>query len=485
LLIWIASNQTKLTDRVAILRELKRGASFSLKKKDYEGILSRIQTANSILHDLMGQNCGLEPSRRHRSQARLIGLIRGLTRSIFNSLRSASACCCVKSHDVCLELEPREAILVPTDADDQVARKFDFHVGLGFDETRENENSSPELAARRWESIRIKLAKADTKPSVPCSTSPVPVQTRPKASRGVGWTKSLSFKFARETPSSSSSVTQTLVDVSQSLLVAPMTSASAASVPAPVPREISELCRARVRNPKAVAVDCYGYIADAEHKFELRPPEIPPASARRTAVTLRQVLTRQASDPSWPPFEYPDKLRVAVALAVSILHLYKTPWLPRVVTLDDVLFLLEDGWTPSSVTSGHSAYMYRPFVVRNLKDSERPSHPQSREGPRPVNLTVLSLGVLLIQLIIGRVVDELDISGSADMDSILEKHEAGSRLSGEVTTSGGLNFATAVRWCLDTVLEVATLENDGFCQSFYGAVVAKLRDDAKLVDVGC
>jgi hypothetical protein len=398
----------------------------------------------------------------------------------------------VKSHDVCLELEPREAILVPTDADDQVARKFEFHVGLGFDETTREKENSTALAVRRWESIRIKLAKADTKPSVPCSTSssPVPVQTRLKASRGVGWTKSLSFKFARETPSSSSfsssSVTQTLVDVSQSLVVAPMTSASPASVPTPVPREISELCRAIVRNPKAVAVDCYGYITDAGHKFELRPPDTPPVSARRTAVTLRQVLTRQGSDPPWPPFEYPDKLRVAVALAVSILHLYKTPWLPRVVTLDDVLFLLEDDCTPGPITGGRSAHMYRPFVVRNLQDSERRSHPQPREGPRPVNLTVLSLGVLLIQLIIGRVVEELDISGSMpDMESILEKHEAGSRLGGEVTTSGGLNFATAVRWCLDTVLEVATLENDGFCQSFYGAVVAKLRDDAKLVDVGC
>lgn len=47
-----------------------------------------------------------------------------------------------------------------------------------------------------------------------------------------------------------------------------------------------------------------------------------------------------------------------------------------------------------------------------------------------------------------------------------------------------MNYATAVRWCLGTVLEVAGLENDGFCQSFYGAVVGKLEDDAKLLMVG-
>jgi hypothetical protein len=44
---------------------------------------------------------------------------------------------------------------------------------------------------------------------------------------------------------------------------------------------------------------------------------------------------------------------------------------------------------------------------------------------------------LLIQLIIGKVVDSLDISGSMDMESILANYEAGSRLNGEVLTRGG------------------------------------------------
>lgn len=99
-----------------------------------------------------------------------------------------------------------------------------------------------------------------------------------------------------------------------------------------------------------------------------------------------------------------------------------------------------------------------------------------------MNTTVLSLAALLIQLIIGKVVDSLDMKGDMDsMESILSKYDVGSRLNGEVMTSGGMNYASAVQWCLGTVLEVAGLEDDGFCQKFYGAVVTKLEEDAKLL----
>jgi hypothetical protein len=65
--------------------------------------------------------------------------------------------------------------------------------------------------------------------------------------------------------------------------------------------------------------------------------------------------------------------------------------------------------------------------------------------------------------------------------SILERCEAGSRLSGELLTRGEINYITAVKWCLDNALEGAGLEDDGFCQKFYGAVVAKLEEDVKFL----
>lgn len=460
--------QTKLTDRVAIIRELKQNAAFSLKKKDYEEILTRIKTANSILHDLTGQNCGLEPSRKYRSQARLVALIRGLTRGIFNGFRNAtSSCCCAKSHKLGLELEPRDAVIVPTDTDDEVAKKFDFHVAFGSKGAPENA-TAPSVTV--WESIYAKLAD-DIKPAPACQTATAPVTAPQKTTYGTGWAKSLSFKLTKDS-FSFSTATQTLVEVSQSLVMAPMAAANSSSPYAPV--KISELCQVIVRNPKLPVVDRYGVITDTERNFELRPPENT-SSETHGAITLREVLSA-GKDTSLPPFAYPDKLRVALALVVSILHLYKTPWLPKIVTLDDVLFLRDANAPPVSCIG------YRPFVARNLK--EHPEAPQAPSGPRPVNITVLSLGALLIQLIIGKVDDSLDMKGNMDMESILSKYEAASRLNSEVMTSGGMNYASAVKWCLGTVLEVAGLEDDTFCQKFYGAVVAKLEDDAKLLTPG-
>ncbi len=104
--------------------------AFTLKKKVYEGIITRIKAGNSFLHEFAGLSCELEPSRRRRSQVRIIKLLRELTRSIFNALHSASSCQCSKPHDAYLELVPREAVLVPSDHENQVAKDFKFHVVL-------------------------------------------------------------------------------------------------------------------------------------------------------------------------------------------------------------------------------------------------------------------------------------------------------------------------------------------------------------------
>ncbi|KAK4148981.1 hypothetical protein C8A00DRAFT_38433 [Chaetomidium leptoderma] len=67
-----------------------------------------------------------------------------------------------------------------------------------------------------------------------------------------------------------------------------------------------------------------------------------------------------------------------------------------------------------------------------------------------------------------------------DMNTIVAKHVAGTRLGGEILEKGGIQYATVVKWCLGSVLEVAGLEDDGYCQGFYGAVVAKLEEDARI-----
>ncbi|KAK5652641.1 hypothetical protein OQA88_10234 [Cercophora sp. LCS_1] len=499
-----ADGSTKLADRQSISQELKRGTSFTLKRKDYDEILTRIKTANTVLHELAGHNCNLEPKRRHRSQARLIHLIRALARSIFNALLCSSPpCSCSKPHQICLELEPRDVVIVPTDVEDDIAKTFNFHMVMGSHQQSLSQSPLGEQHVRRWESIHLKLAGAHEGKSPSASTVSLPslpltASSFRRSPRGITWAKSLGSKLTRTSSSQSTSSSQTLTSVSstQSNVSSIQTCTSVSSTqtlvemtqalslaPGPpgscIQTTVSSLCQTIFTNTKSTVVDLYGYIADTERKFELRPPpQNPPDS--RNIITLRALLGEKNA--TLPPFDYPQKLKVAVALSVSILHLFGTPWISSVVTLDDVLFFHDSAQPPDP----NSNCTYQPFVIQELRaQAASQCNPRTKHCiPRPVNLAVLSLGALLIQVIVGRVVGTLDMTENMDMGDIASKHKAGTQLSSEVLENGGDKYDAVVKWCLGKALGVAGLDNEAFCQEFYGAVVAKLKEDAEITGGG-
>ncbi|KAM3498287.1 hypothetical protein MY10362_008385 [Beauveria mimosiformis] len=454
-----ANGQTAIKDRTSILRELKRGASFTLRKKDYEDIIDRIKTSNSALHDLANQSCGMESSRQTRSQARLIELIRGLAKSLFHAIWGATTCDCATPHQVCLELVPRKAVIVPGDVEEDVAKKFSFYVAFGSHVIpAENTGSTVHRKKPQWNTFDLRIRSFEANMcSRPVAYAPI-TTAAPNPSRRVGWSASLS------SGSNSAQSTRTLVDVSKTLLAMPAVSTLAQD-------PISNLCRDILRRQKMEATDCYGYLADATRKFSLHPRS--QAADIFGTVTLRELLGEHRHGSIG--FDYIQKLKVALAIAISVLHLYKTPWLARVVTLDDFVFLRAD----VSVMSGPSSADL-PFIAKSVMTaSDEQSH-----GQRPVNLTILSLGVLLIQVIVGKTIDELDIPREAEMsmNSIIMRYEASARLRDRVLENGGVGYASAVRWCLDNVFNMVNLENETFCQEFYNHVVVRLEQDVGYLD---
>ena len=135
-------------DHLSVLAELKRNITFTLKK-DYDGIISRIKDGNSALWRLTRQNNDLESSRRSRSQAKVARLIRRLSNGVFNAMQNALTCRCIPKHNVGLELVLRNAVMVPGNFEDHVARKIDFNVMFG----------SQRQQAERWDSLRIYLSE--------------------------------------------------------------------------------------------------------------------------------------------------------------------------------------------------------------------------------------------------------------------------------------------------------------------------------------
>lgn len=469
------------------MKELRRKASFSLRKKDYESIITRIKSANSVLHELAGQNRDLEPSRRRRSQARVTKLIRGLSRSIFDALRSAATCHCVQSHDVCLELVPRKVVLVPSDVEDEVAKNLNFHVVLGSYESpsvgtgcsgQDEKRVTPLKRPTRWDSLRLQFepkSEPNMKPpsllSVPCSNT-----RSPSPRWRVRIREPLSLISKQKFTSSS---TETLTVVSEKNIVV-----NTASVPVEASSPVlkSDLCQViftwHEERREPMTERC-GYIADPHRTFGLYPQHRHPESS--SAVTLRQML--EGKNPEFQELGLLEKLRIALAISMSILHLYDTPWLAGVLTLDDVVFLQE-----SQKAKSHPESPLRPFVAKNFVRGsdgaaplEAPPQSKSRKSFKAMNLTVLSLGAMLIQVMIGQAVPALDVPADSDIDlnGMLEKHEAGKKFTDEVLQSGGWNYMTVVKWCLETesVLGIMGLEDEDFCQRFYEAVVARLESD--------
>lgn len=455
-------------DKINILRELKQSTVFTLKKGDYEALLSKIKSANTILHGLVQQNDVLEPNRRRRSQARVIKLLRMLSQSIYNAIRSTVTCACANTHVIGLELIARNAILTPTDEDHEAARKFQFHVVM-------NSEGRPIC----WNRLRI---QPEEFPQIP---APIPTPSAPASpqaeinSKKVKWFSAMNFGPSRQNQSSHQSATQTFVKFSGILSVL---SAGPSKQPQSLPI-ISNMCQIFRGKGKTLSPEtCYGYISDEEkHRFALHPPPEAEPSYYGTRLTLRNILAGDIARPGGelPSFNYPERLKLAFSVSSSILHIYKTPWLPKIITLDDIVFLLGNNDDPYSLQSDTP---YRPFVTQGVFSSGQIAHPAANAAAlQPLNMTILSVGAILLHIITGNIVEHLDITDSMDMNAALEWRDVASRLEAEVTQNGGMKYASAVRWCFDNAFGLAGFEHDQFCQNFYEAVVKRLEGDVMLL----
>ncbi|KAJ8129403.1 hypothetical protein O1611_g4230 [Lasiodiplodia mahajangana] len=389
----------------SILEALKRNASFTLKRREYEEILSKIKAGNATLQNLSGQNQGLEPDRRRRSQSRVTSLLRGLSQSIYNALCSAITCACSYPHSIGLQLSYRDVVMLPNDVEEIVAQKFDFPITLKLadkNRTVRMRNGSGMQIAAHWMKFQLRLLDDGVTPTSPAITSPLPAS--PSHKRRVAWASSV---INRERSNSSG-------------LVNPM-----------------------------------------------------------THITLRQIVDETFMD--LPPFGFEERLRVALILSISLLHLSGTPWLARAVLLDDIVFMVED----DDSTNQPPRLIYQPFVIKSVSDKPQPSPtntPMQALGPmRPVSLEVLSLGAILIQIIIGRVDNALSMADTMDSTSIMSMRERGRRLDEEIRIRGGTKYAEAVEWCLDSIYRIDGLQNERFCQDFYENVIGPLEDDLKTI----
>lgn len=242
-----------------------------------------------------------------------------------------------------------------------------------------------------------------------------------------------------------------------------------------VPR-IEDLCGVFAGKKKTLGGDCFGFVTDNTSKFFLSHKGR--NSTVSSVVTLREILSSDNSQS--PKLTYNQKVRIAHALSSNLLPLVTTPWLEKALNIDDIAFLGEE--------KDFGAYVYhldRPCLARDLAiASGTPGascgHQPSLCSAKPRISTILSLGLVLVQTMLGHDMEELRVAEQSCMSCLLDQRAAASQSAGAVLAKGGDMYADAVNWCLENFLSRAHQDDETFSQQYYDTVVAKLE---RIVDI--
>lgn len=234
---------------------------------------------------------------------------------------------------------------------------------------------------------------------------------------------------------------------------------------------ITDLC-ADIQQHEVIAKEPIGFIpCDEKQKgFDLYHHDSMPSSSDTASLTLREALSGKDG---LTEFELSERLNIALALSFSVLQLCNTPWLGRVISVDDIVFLRVAD-TPRCYTP--KLDLPAPFLVR-----QSPTARHKGKSLRPVNFALLSLGVLLTHVIMGRPVEAIDLSEDMSKEQLVSrKNLANDKVA--TCDDASENYVDAVQWCFNHCFTFATLEDQDLSRSFHDAVIARLERDLKSID---
>jgi hypothetical protein len=386
-------------------------ARFILQKSNHEVALIRISDGVSALDKLAGSNMELECSRKSRSDGRLHKLVKGTLDSICHALQSAIAYKCKNPHDVGLRLTPPSRTIIPDDDDEEIKKELQFCLAVSH--TPQSTATSP----RQWNEIVLKRSEYST------NTASSQIRTSP--------TNTTSFltpsAMVSSMGSNQSTRTVTVQSATGNLALSTFRAMAISS------RHIDNLCETMQSMGKKKQGDSFGHIRDSRAqeslKYDVRIQECLCGAEEWSLVPLKQLLQDLG-------LFYNDKLRLAYMIACSALQMQGTPWITRIPRSDDIYVSRRKGLLQ----------FQHIFVLRYF-----PEGTQSTAMTSP-NIFLLYLGILLIELILGRSVTTLESSLSQTVGTSLPRHvldyDSANNLLGRVMTERGNGYHKAVERCL-------------------------------------
>lgn len=225
----------------------------------------------------------------------------------------------------------------------------------------------------------------------------------------------------------------------------------------------------------------------------------------RATFTLRQILdSDQQRRYRVPKPTIADRIRMAVAISASVLHMDSTPWLSKPLTLDDIVFLVDKSSTTSEI------FQLRPFISKPTAHGSATcsSEAQERDAaagkiihhdgggrnptitPSPAYPTTFYLGLLLCQLMLEEnrtpaIEPGIDLKahlvpvppGAAVVPNRIHKRlsQKAGNLYREIQDEASVEYKNLVEWCIGTYKSEKGLDDEDFRKLFYTKVVEELR----------
>lgn len=253
------------------------------------------------------------------------------------------------------------------------------------------------------------------------------------------------------------------------------------------PTQIENLCLAMQETSVTVtcAESCLGYLDQADrHRLELYLSQQNQMAHHESIKSLADLLLEQNREIASPilacgnlPLARGERLGLALTVASSVLQLYDTPWLHQYWSKRDILVDM----TPKD------KILERAFLSESFPPPTISDIPGYNLAYPFRNLTLFCLGVVLIEITLGRTLesmrnedDPLNMKGEPDMLTYLNIARRVLDM-GTVSTEAGFRYGEVVYrciWCDFGVLNTS-LDCADFRRAVYDGVIAPLEEDLK------
>ncbi|KAK5996437.1 hypothetical protein PT974_01771 [Cladobotryum mycophilum] len=197
--------------------------------------------------------------------------------------------------------------------------------------------------------------------------------------------------------------------------------------------------------------------------FSVNPPENNGDNGDWSLVPIRDIVKNQESNRR--PLLYSDKIRLALAVASSVLQFHGTPWMSS-ATMGEIVVSQQDG-----STSFHDAFIMANFPEHWPDDTKELALASASQS------VLLAMGILLIELILGQSLDKFRVPRDGVPEAIAD-YETATMLLGRVNMVAGPGYCSAVQRCLGCDIYPSNVGSVDRSE-LYTDIVSLLEEDVK------